>query len=85
LLLIIGAELLVRAAARLAAGLGVRPLLVGPTVVTFGSSAPQLAVTSSKVNSDGIARPLEASWPFVVPASSAPAVDRRLTQILCMT
>ncbi|WP_412071377.1 calcium/sodium antiporter [Pseudomonas sp. FEN] len=45
LLLIIGAELLVRAAVRLAASLGVRPLLVGLTVVAFGSSAPQLAVS----------------------------------------
>ena len=45
LLLIVGAELLVRAAVRLAAGLGVRPLLVGLTVVAFGSSAPQLAVS----------------------------------------
>ncbi|NWB86375.1 MULTISPECIES: calcium/sodium antiporter [Pseudomonas] len=45
LLLILGAELLVRAAVRLAASLGVRPLLIGLTVVAFGSSAPQLAVS----------------------------------------
>ena len=45
LLLIVGAELLVRAAVRLAASLGVRPLLIGLTVVAFGSSAPQLAVS----------------------------------------
>lgn len=45
LLLILGAELLVRAAMRLAASLGVRPLLIGLTVVAFGSSAPQLAVS----------------------------------------
>ncbi len=45
LLLIVGAELLVRAAVRLAASQRVRPLLVGLTVVAFGSSAPQLAVS----------------------------------------
>lgn len=45
LLLIIGAELLVRAAVRLAASLRVRPLLIGLTIVAFGSSAPQMAVS----------------------------------------
>ncbi|KPA94721.1 K+dependent Na+ exchanger related-protein [Pseudomonas asplenii] len=44
-LLVIGAELLVRAAVRLAARLRVRPLLIGLTVVAFGSSAPQMAVS----------------------------------------
>lgn len=44
-LLVIGAELLVRAAVRLAASLRVRPLLIGLTVVAFGSSAPQMAVS----------------------------------------
>ncbi|AMB88210.1 conjugal transfer protein TraR [Pseudomonas agarici] len=45
LLLIVGAELLVRAAVRLAASLRVRPLLIGLTIVAFGSSAPQMAVS----------------------------------------
>jgi cation:H+ antiporter len=45
LLLIAGAELLVRAAVRLAARLKVRPLIIGLTVVAFGSSAPQMAVS----------------------------------------
>jgi len=44
-LLIGGAELLVRAASRLAAALGVPPLVVGLTVVAFGTSAPELAVS----------------------------------------
>lgn len=39
-----GAELLVRGASRLAIVLGVRPLVVGLTVVAFGTSAPELAV-----------------------------------------
>ncbi|WP_072430850.1 MULTISPECIES: calcium/sodium antiporter [unclassified Pseudomonas] len=45
LLLITGAELLVRAAVGLAARLQVRPLIIGLTVVAFGSSAPQMAVS----------------------------------------
>ncbi len=39
-----GAELLVRGASHLATALGVRPLVVGLTVVAFGTSAPELAV-----------------------------------------
>ncbi|WP_339417476.1 MULTISPECIES: calcium/sodium antiporter [unclassified Pseudomonas] len=45
LLLIIGAEILVRAAVRLAASLKVRPLIIGLTIVAFGSSAPQMTVS----------------------------------------
>ena len=44
-LLIGGAELLVRGASRLAAAAGVSPLVIGLTVVAFGTSAPELAVT----------------------------------------
>jgi cation:H+ antiporter len=40
-----GAELLVRGASRLAAAFGVPPLVVGLTVVAFGTSAPELAVS----------------------------------------
>ncbi|WP_231422547.1 calcium/sodium antiporter [Pseudomonas sp. Leaf59] len=45
LLLIVGAEVLVRAAVRLAASLKVRPLIIGLTIVAFGSSAPQMTVS----------------------------------------
>ena len=45
LLLIAGAEWLVRGAVRLAAALKVRPLVVGLGVVALGSSTPQLAVS----------------------------------------
>ncbi len=45
ILLIAGAELLVRAAVRLAARLHVRPLLIGLSIVALGSSAPQMAVS----------------------------------------
>lgn len=44
-LLIVGAELLVRGASRLAVAAGISPLVVGLTVVAFGTSAPELAVT----------------------------------------
>lgn len=44
-LLIAGAESLVRGAARLATAVGVSPLLVGLTVVAWGTSAPELAVS----------------------------------------
>jgi cation:H+ antiporter len=42
--LIIGGELLVRGAARLAADVGISPLIVGLTVVAFGTSSPEIAV-----------------------------------------
>jgi cation:H+ antiporter len=43
-LLLAGAEMLVRAAARLGEALGVPPFLVGLLLVGFGTSAPELAV-----------------------------------------
>ncbi|WP_430448402.1 MAG: calcium/sodium antiporter [Pseudomonas piscis] len=45
LMLVAGAELLVRAAVRLVVRLHVRPLIIGLTIVAFGSSAPQLAIS----------------------------------------
>jgi cation:H+ antiporter len=44
-LLIGGAELLVRGASRVAIAAGISPLVVGLTVVAFGTSSPELAVT----------------------------------------
>ncbi|RXU69248.1 MULTISPECIES: calcium/sodium antiporter [Pseudomonas] len=44
-MLIAGAELLVRAAVRLSARLRVRPLIMGLSVVAFSSSAPQMAIS----------------------------------------
>jgi cation:H+ antiporter len=43
-LLIVGAEVLVRGASALATIIGISPLVVGLTVVAFGTSAPELAV-----------------------------------------
>jgi cation:H+ antiporter len=45
LLLLGGAELLVRGASRLAATAGISPLVIGLTVVAYGTSAPELAVS----------------------------------------
>ncbi len=43
--LILGAELLVRGASRLALTIGISPLVVGLTVVAFGTSSPELAIS----------------------------------------
>ncbi|MEO1122507.1 MAG: calcium/sodium antiporter [Cyanobacteria bacterium J06635_15] len=44
-LLVVGAESLVRGASRLATLMGISPLLIGLTVVAYGTSAPELAVS----------------------------------------
>jgi cation:H+ antiporter len=44
-LLLIGAESLVRGASRLATASGMSPLVVGLTIVAFGTSAPELAIS----------------------------------------
>jgi cation:H+ antiporter len=52
--LVIGAEALVRGASRLALAAGVSPLVIGLTVVSFGTSAPELAVSvADAVAGDG--------------------------------
>lgn len=49
--LIWGGELLVRSASALAAIMRISPLVIGLTVVAFGTSAPELAVTLQSVRS----------------------------------
>ncbi len=44
-LLTLGGEILVRGSSRLAALFGISPLVIGLTVVAFGTSAPELAVS----------------------------------------
>lgn len=44
-ILVGGAELLVRGASRFALALGISPLVIGLTVVAFGTSAPELSVS----------------------------------------
>ncbi len=43
--LVLGGELLVRGASRLAAAVKISPLVIGLTIVAFGTSAPELAVS----------------------------------------
>jgi cation:H+ antiporter len=44
-LLVGGAELLTKACIRIAQGLGITPLVIGLTIVAFGTSAPELSVS----------------------------------------
>jgi cation:H+ antiporter len=44
-LLVLGAEILVRGASRIATALGTTPLVIGLTIVAFGTSSPELAVS----------------------------------------
>jgi len=45
LILVLGGEMLVRGASRIAALAGISPLVIGLTVVAFGTSSPELAVS----------------------------------------
>jgi cation:H+ antiporter len=56
-LLVIGGELLVRGAVSLAERLGVSPLLIGLTLVGFGTSMPELVVSveASRAGAPGVA------------------------------
>lgn len=47
--LIVGAELLVRGASKLALSFGISPLVVGLTIVAFGTSSPEVAVSVGAV------------------------------------
>ena len=49
MLLAIGANALVRGASRLALSFGISPLVVGLTIVAFGTSAPEVAVSVGAV------------------------------------
>ena len=56
-LLILGGELLVRGSVQVATSLGVSPLVIGLTLVAFGTSAPELvtSVQAALANAPGIA------------------------------
>ncbi|CAN5506981.1 calcium/sodium antiporter [soil metagenome] len=47
--LVSGADLLVRGSSKLALSLGISPLVVGLTVVAFGTGAPEMAVSTAAV------------------------------------
>ena len=57
LILTLGAEALVRGASQIALKLGLTPLIIGLTIVAFGTSAPELAVSvkSAMAGNSGIA------------------------------
>lgn len=46
-LLVLGADILVKGASRIAAGFGISPLIIGLTIVAFGTSAPEMAISVS--------------------------------------
>lgn len=50
--LVLGAHWLVQGASRLAVGVGISPLVIGLTVVAFGTSAPELAVSVASAATD---------------------------------
>lgn len=50
--LVIGGDLLVRGASGIASLMGISPLVIGLTVVAFGTSAPELAVSLSATSGD---------------------------------
>ncbi len=52
LVLYLGAEWLVKGSAGLARAFGVKPLVIGLTVVAYGTSAPELAVSSAAIVND---------------------------------
>ena len=53
-LLVAGADALVRGASRLALSFGISPLVVGLTVVAFGTSAPEMAVSVGAARSGSV-------------------------------
>ena len=54
IVLILGADLLVRGASRLAAVFGVSPLVIGLTIVAIGTASPEIAVSlQAAVNNQG--------------------------------
>lgn len=56
--IVVGAELVLRGATRIAAMMGVKPILIGLTVVAVGTSAPELAI--------GVTAALEDKGPLAV-------------------
>lgn len=51
ILLVAGAEILVRGSANIGLRIGISPLIVGLTIVAFGTSAPELAVSIRSITS----------------------------------
>ena len=60
--LVLGAELLVRGASKIALSLGISPLVVGLTIVAMGTSSPEVAVSVGAVLSGRPTSPSATSW-----------------------
>ncbi len=52
IIITIGAEILLRGASRIASLLGIRPIIIGMTVVSIGTSLPELAVGIAAIHDD---------------------------------
>jgi cation:H+ antiporter len=66
--LLVGAELLVRGSTALASRLGIRPIVIGLTVVSLGTSLPELAIgiDAARQGSPGlavVASQFRCKWP----------------------
>ena len=72
LALVFGSELLVRGASRLAALLGLSPLVIGLTVVSIGTSAPEIAVS------------VESAWRGVTDLTVGNVVGRNIFNVLAI-
>jgi cation:H+ antiporter len=70
ILVVYGADLLINGASRLALAFGVSPLVVGLTVVAFGTSAPELAVS------------VQAAWTGEVDVSTGNVVGSNIVNVL---
>jgi cation:H+ antiporter len=70
--LIAGGELLVRGASRLAAAMKISPLVIGLTVVAFGTSSPELAVS------------VQSAWAGNADIALGNVVGSNLFNILCV-
>ncbi|MGA1626343.1 MAG: calcium/sodium antiporter [Prochlorothrix sp.] len=71
-LLVLGAEVLVTGASRLASALGLSPLVIGLTIVAYGTSAPELAVS------------VKSSWAGEAGLAISNVVGSNICNVLCI-
>jgi len=71
-LLVFGAEILVQGASRLASALGLSPLIIGLTIVAYGTSTPELAVS------------LQANWSGEASLALGNVVGSNIFNVLCI-